>query len=103
VGIPPLSGFYAKWLIFNSVYYYLQPQIGILTSVFVLVLLVGFSIVPFVVLIQSFNKIFLGKSDVDLEVMEADRSMWLPGAVLAGIAVLIGLLPSLLLGIVPAI
>lgn len=99
VGIPPLSGFYAKWLIFNSVYYSLLPQMGILLSVAALVLLVGFSIVPFVVLMRSFNKIFLGKSTIDLPVDEVDRSMWLPGAFLAGAAVLIGVLPGLLLGL----
>lgn len=99
VGIPPLSGFYAKWLIFNSIYSYLLPQLGILVSVFTLVFLVGFSIVPFVVLIRSFNKIFLGKSNGNFVVDEVDNSMWMPGAVIAGSAIIIGLLPSILLGL----
>jgi formate hydrogenlyase subunit 3/multisubunit Na+/H+ antiporter MnhD subunit len=99
VGIPPLSGFYAKWLVFNSVYYSLLPQTGVLLAVTALVLLVGFSIVPFVVLMRSFNKIFLGTPTIDLPSDEVDRSMWLPGAVLVAVAVLIGVLPGLLLGL----
>jgi formate hydrogenlyase subunit 3/multisubunit Na+/H+ antiporter MnhD subunit len=103
VGVPPLSGFYAKWLIFNSVYYSLLPSMGVLISVAALVLLVGFSIVPFIVLMRSFNKIFLGTPNVDLATVEVDRTMWLPAAVVAGAAVLIGILPGLLLGLVPPI
>jgi multicomponent Na+:H+ antiporter subunit D len=103
MGIPPLSGFYAKWLIFNSVYYSLLPQTGVLISVAALVILVGFSIVPFVVLMRSFNKIFLGVSNTELTAVEVDKTMWMPGAVLAGAAVLIGILPGLLLGLVPPI
>jgi formate hydrogenlyase subunit 3/multisubunit Na+/H+ antiporter MnhD subunit len=99
VGIPPLSGFYAKWLIFNSVYSSLLPQMGILISVAALVLLVGFSIIPFIILMRSFTRIFLGTSPIDLATDEVDRSMWLPGAVLAGVAVLIGIVPGLLLGL----
>ncbi len=103
VGIPPLSGFYAKWLIFNSVYYSLLPQMGIVLSVAALVLLAGFSMVPFIVLIRSFNKIFLGTPNTDQVTLEVDRSMWLPGIILAGIALLIGLIPGLLLGLIPPI
>jgi len=103
VGIPPLSGFYAKWLVFNSVYYSLLPHMGILISVATLVLLAGFSMIPFVVLIRSFNKIFLGTPNNDLATVEVDRIMWLPGAVLAGIAILIGLIPGLLLGLIAPI
>ena len=103
VGVPPLSGFYAKWLIFNSVYYSLLPQMGVLISVAALVLLVGFSLVPFIVLIRSFNKIFLGTLNVDLPVVEVDRTMWLPGAIVAIAALIIGVLPGLLLGLIPSL
>jgi formate hydrogenlyase subunit 3/multisubunit Na+/H+ antiporter MnhD subunit len=100
VGIPPLSGFYAKWLIFNAVYFFLLPQIGVLFSVGVLSFLVIFSVIPFIVLIRSFNRIFLGTSSVDLASDEVDSSMWLPGAVIAVLAVLLGILPGLLLGLI---
>jgi formate hydrogenlyase subunit 3/multisubunit Na+/H+ antiporter MnhD subunit len=99
VGIPPLSGFYAKWLIFNAIYFFLLPQIGILPAVFILSLLVGFSIVPFVVLMRSYNKIFLGTPTANFASSEVDSSMWLPGAIIAILAIVIGILPGLLLGL----
>ncbi|NLE03655.1 MAG: hypothetical protein GX638_02485, partial [Crenarchaeota archaeon] len=39
-GIPPLSGFYAKWLIYSSVYNFMIPQVGVLLSVIAIVALV---------------------------------------------------------------
>lgn len=100
-GIPPLSGFYAKWLFFNAFYDFLSPQMGVLASVLALVLLVGVSMISFIFLIRSFQQIFLGQSPKNLEkVDEVPLSMWLPPAVLASIAVLIGLLPSLLLSLI---
>lgn len=101
-GIPPLSGFYAKWLVFNALYVYLLPQ-GILVSVFAMLILVVFSIIPFVVLIRSFNKIFFGTSKYEQETPEVLRSMWLPEVAFAMIAVIIGIMPVLLLGLVPSL
>ena len=100
-GIPPLSGFYAKWLLFNAVYNFLLPQAGAFVSVLALVLLICVSMISFIFLLRSFHRIFLGQSTEDLvNVDEVPFAMWLPPAVLAGAAVLVGLLPNLLLSLI---
>ncbi|MDG6223607.1 MAG: proton-conducting transporter membrane subunit [Candidatus Bathyarchaeota archaeon] len=100
VGVPPLSGFFGKWLIFTALYDYLLPQTGVLISVLVIVFFAGLSIIPFMFLIRSFNKIFLGHSTLIDKVNEVPFSMWLPVAVLVGLTILVGLFPQIFLGLI---
>lgn len=99
-GVPPLSGFYSKWLFFNAVYDFLMPH-GAFTSVLVVVSFVCISMISAVYLIRSFHRIFLGRLSERLRnIGKIPWTMWLPTAILAGTAVLIGLQPSLLLSLI---
>jgi NADH-quinone oxidoreductase subunit M len=100
-GVPPLSGFYAKWLLFNAVYDFLFPHAGVLVSVLALLLLICVSMISFIFLIRSFHRIFLGQLIEDqMNTEEVPLAMWLPPAFLAGVAVLVGLLPNILLSLI---
>ncbi|MBO3802256.1 MAG: hypothetical protein JTT11_00015 [Candidatus Brockarchaeota archaeon] len=101
VGVPPLSGFHAKWLLYNATYEYLLHRAGISASIAALALLACISMVSFVFLVRSFHRIFLGRSLGDQRnVAEVHWTMWLPTAATAAIAVAVGLQPNLLLGLV---
>ncbi|MEM3549598.1 MAG: proton-conducting transporter membrane subunit [Candidatus Bathyarchaeia archaeon] len=100
VGIPPLSGFYAKWLLYNVAYDFLLPLGSICTAVSVLTLLAFISMITFIFLIRSFNQIFMGQLNSKLEkVDEVHPSMWIPTIVLAATAIIVGLQPNILLGL----
>ncbi|MGF3536515.1 MAG: complex I subunit 5 family protein [Candidatus Bathyarchaeia archaeon] len=102
-GVPPLSGFYAKWLLYNATYDFLLPLGGIVVAVSALILLVCVSMISFIFLIRSFHRIFMGQSTQNLEkVNEVHLTMWLPTAVLAATAVLVGLQPNILLSLIGA-
>jgi multicomponent Na+:H+ antiporter subunit D len=102
-GVPPLSGFYAKWLLYNAAYDFLLPLGGIVLAVSALILLVCISMISFIFLIRSFHRIFMGQSTQNLEKMnEVHLTMWLPTAVLAATAVLLGLQPNILLSLIGA-
>jgi len=102
-GVPPLSGFYAKWLLYNAAYDFVLPLGGIVAAVSTLILLVCISMISFIFLIRSFHRIFMGQSAESLEkVNEVHLAMWLPTAVVAAAAILLGLQPNILLGIISA-
>jgi formate hydrogenlyase subunit 3/multisubunit Na+/H+ antiporter MnhD subunit len=102
-GVPPLSGFYAKWLLYNAAYDFLLPLGGIVVAVSALILLVCVSMISFIFLIRSFHRIFMGQSTKNLEkVNEVHLTMWYPTAVLAATAVLLGLQPNILLSLIGA-
>jgi len=85
-GIPPMNGFASKILIYESVYLF-NPLLTVLALV-VSVL----TAVPFV---KAFSSAFLGPELVEFnKVKEAPRGMLLGMAVLAVIAVFIGLFPG---------
>jgi NADH:ubiquinone oxidoreductase subunit 5 (subunit L)/multisubunit Na+/H+ antiporter MnhA subunit len=100
VGVPPLSGFYAKWLLFNTVYQFMLPLGGILASVLALLFLVFMPMATSIYLIRSFHKIFMGQSPENIRVDEVHFTMWLPTIVLAAIAILVGFQPNLLLNLI---
>jgi multicomponent Na+:H+ antiporter subunit D len=102
-GVPPLSGFYAKWLLYNAAYDFLLPLGGNVVAVSALILLVCISMISFIFLIRSFHRIFMGQSTQNLEkVNEVHLTMWLPTAVLAATAVLVGLQPNIFLSLIGA-
>lgn len=100
-GVPPTSGFYAKWLLYSASYDFLLPVGGILAAVLALIFLVCLSMISFVFLVRSFQRIFMGKTAENLqEVNEVHLAMWLPTLILAVIALVLGLQPNILLGLI---
>ncbi|MDH5754783.1 MAG: proton-conducting transporter membrane subunit, partial [Candidatus Bathyarchaeota archaeon] len=100
-GVPPLSGFYAKWLLYNAAYKFLLDLGGILGAVLALMLLVCISMISFIFLVRSFHRIFMGQSTGNLKnVNGVHLTMWLPTIVLAATAILIGLQPNILLSLI---
>lgn len=103
VGVPPLSGFYAKWLLYSVAYDFLLPLGGTVIAILALIMLVGISMISFIFLIRSFHRIFMGQTAENLEgVNEVHVTMWLPTAVLAAIAILLGFQPNILLSLIGA-
>ncbi len=102
-GVPPLSGFYSKWLLYNATYDFLLPLGGVFLAVLALILLVCISMISFIFLIRSFHRIFMGQTAESLEkVKEVHLTMWLPAMVVAAIAFLVGLQPNILLSLIGA-
>jgi formate hydrogenlyase subunit 3/multisubunit Na+/H+ antiporter MnhD subunit len=102
-GVPPLSGFYAKWLLYNVAYKFLLDLGGILVAVLALIFLVCISMISFIFLIRSFHRIFMGQTAENMQkVNEVHLTMWLPTAVLAAISILLGLQPNILLSLIGA-
>jgi len=100
-GVPPLSGFYAKWLLYDAAYAFLVPLGGIFTAVLTLILLTCISMISFIFLLRSFHRIFMGQPTGDLEEPEkVHLTMWLPTIVSAATAILVGLQPSILLSLI---
>ncbi|MEM2094063.1 MAG: proton-conducting transporter membrane subunit [Candidatus Bathyarchaeia archaeon] len=99
-GIPPLSGFYAKWFFYDALYSFLLTHVGPIASILV-ILLVSISLVPFVIILQVFHSIFFGKqSHISERTQEAPISMWFPALALAFTAVIWGLQPNLLMALI---
>lgn len=100
-GVPPLSGFYAKWLLYSLVYNLLLELGNIYTAFAALVLLVCISLITFVLLLRSFNQIFMGQvTEVTQKVSEAHRIMWASTIVFAFISIILGLQPQILLNLI---
>ena len=102
-GVPPLSGFYAKWLLYNVAYDFLLPLGGIVLAVSAFIFLICISMISFIFLIRSFHLIFMGQTAENVQkVNEVLLTMWLPTAVLAAISILLGLQPNILLSLIGA-
>ncbi len=100
-GLPPLSGFYAKWLLYNAVYAFLVSTVGLSVAIVAVVMLVGVSMIAFVFLVRAFQLIFLGEESDRLKpATEVHVTMWLPTMILAIVAIVVGLQPQLLIGLV---
>jgi len=101
VGVPPLSGFFAKWLLYSAVFEFLSWHVGLTASVLAISFLVGISLIPLTFFVRSFHRIFLGKpSEVSKTVSETPLVMWFSAAVSAGVAILVGIQPQLLLSLI---
>jgi len=96
-GVPPLSGFFAKWLLYNTLNEVLLPY-GLWASAAALIVLVSVSMVSGVYLVRSFQAIFLGPlGEKWKDVKDTPLALWLPAALVALLAVVLGLAPGLLL------
>ncbi|MFC1994583.1 hydrogen gas-evolving membrane-bound hydrogenase subunit E [Chloroflexota bacterium] len=95
-GIPPLSGFLSKETFYDASLH-LPTLAG---AAWLLPLLaVGGSIMTLVYSLRIFHGVFFGASTRDtLHAHEAPRGMLLPVGILAGVCILIGIYPSLVLG-----
>ncbi len=100
-GIPPLSGFYAKWLLYSVAYNFLLELGDITMAVLSLVFLICISMVAFIFLLRSFHQIFMGQAtEITREADEVHWAMWLPTMILATTAVILGLQPQILLNLI---
>lgn len=98
VGIPPLSGFYAKLFLYSTVYDFLSPLIGAVLSLLMIVLLVCMSIISLIVLVRAFHRIFLGQPTNNLSDLKPPSwELWLPTLITAVVTILLGIQPSILL------
>jgi hydrogenase-4 component B len=102
-GLPPLNGFVSEWLVFQSLLYGFhllkEPtvQLAFIASAALLALTTALAAACFV---KAFGITFLARprSDAAEKATESPRVMLLPQAALAGLCVLLGLLPGLVLG-----
>ncbi|MEM4473844.1 MAG: proton-conducting transporter membrane subunit [Candidatus Bathyarchaeia archaeon] len=100
-GVPPLSGFYAKWLLYSVAYNFLLELGGITIAVVTLIFLICISLITFVFLLRSFHHIFMGEAtETTKEASEAHWTMWFPTVVLALTSVILGLQPQILLNLI---
>ena len=96
-GVPPLSGFFAKWLLYSAVNEFLQPY-GVWASTAALAAMISASMVSGVYLITSFQRIFLGSLKDGLKNVEKPPiTSWLPTLVVAILSLVLGIAPGLLL------
>ncbi len=91
-GIPPLNGFYSKWMIYTGIIEFGQGT-GIANSlwmVWLILALVGSSLTlaSFVKLISG---IYLGRRDDTQKVKEVNIFMWLPQLILAFLCIVFGI------------
>lgn len=100
-GVPPLSGFYGKMLVYSAVFQYLSDNANLVAAFSVTALLIAASVVSLTALMRGFHKIFLGNRTVG-SVGETQVMMWLPSMLGAGLGALIGVYPSLFLNSVAA-
>ncbi len=100
-GVPPLSGFYAKWLLYSAVYDFLSPLVGIVFSLLTVLFLICMSIVSLAVLVRSFHQIFLGQPARGLnDLKNVPWEMWLPTLIIAIITILLGIQPNALFNLI---
>jgi multicomponent Na+:H+ antiporter subunit D len=100
-GIPPLSGFYAKWLLYSVAYNFILELGGTAIAVLSLVFLICVSMVTFIFLLRSFHQIFMGQAtETTKEACEVRWAMWLPTIISAVSAVILGLQPQILLSLI---
>jgi multicomponent Na+:H+ antiporter subunit D len=99
-GVPPLSGFYAKLLIYTAIYEFMLQKAGLFASVLTVIFLACISIVSLVYLMRSFHMIFLGEpTEILRGLRDVPFLMWLPTVIISGLALLLGVQPNILLSI----
>jgi len=99
-GVPPLSGFYAKLLIYAAIYEFMLQKAGLFGSVLTVIFLICISIVSLTYLIRSFHKIFLGEPTEALkDLRDVPFLMRLPTIIISSLALLLGVQPNILLSI----
>ena len=99
LGLPPLSGFYAKLLLYKAVYSFLLKRTGLIVTVAFIVALLSLSLVPLASLIRVFHDLLTRDVEKGSEALKTPRVAALMVAPLttAGAALLLGLQPQILL------
>jgi len=96
-GIPPFNGFTSKWLIVCGCI-----LAGLRFPLFLVLGLVALfiSVVTLASFLKVLGAVFLGKPDENLAIEEVPVSMVVPQAVLAGLCLVLGVFPQLVLGVI---
>ena len=103
VGIPPLSGFFAKWLLYSAVFDFLSRHSSLAVSVSAIIFLLCASLISLTFFIRSFQRVFLGKSTDITKKMDEDPPLTCLSPVISAVAaILIGVQPQILLGLIGA-
>ncbi|MEM2110091.1 MAG: proton-conducting transporter membrane subunit, partial [Candidatus Odinarchaeota archaeon] len=97
VGIPPFAGFYAKILVYQTLYTFISTS-NIILGALAVAGLMSLSLIALSYFILSYHKIFLGSvKNIKLDSSEPHILMWLPAAIGIALSLLIGLQPQLLI------
>ncbi|MBS7605081.1 MAG: complex I subunit 5 family protein [Candidatus Bathyarchaeia archaeon] len=97
-GIPPMGGFHAKLLFYSASYKFFNNNGNLTLAILMVILLVCISLISFIFLIRSFNRIFLGRRQANFDVKgDVPILMWLPAIILSAATLILGLRPELLL------
>lgn len=97
-GVPPLSGFFGKLLVYSAVFQFLFNTVDSSVALLGTILLVGVSVIPIAALIRAFRDIFLGEPRGFMMDGRVSRLLWLPAIVGSALGILLGIYPELLLG-----
>lgn len=96
-GVPPLNGFASKWMVYQAIVDTGHDG-GTLWVVWLLAAMIG-SALTLASFMKLLHAVFLGQPAAEANppaVGEAPVSMWVPGAVLAGVCVVFGVAPYLI-------
>lgn len=100
-GMPPLSGFYAKFFAYSISYNFFYIHGGFPAAISITLLLTCISLVSFIFLIRAFQKIFFGRNIRNIDVNgEVPALMWLPTIILSVALVILGVRPDVLLKLI---
>ena len=94
IGIPPASGFVSKWYLAQGA---LESDTGIFCYLGPVVLLISALLTAGYLLPVTMKGFFPGKEECSYEKTEPNPEMLLPLAVLAGLGLLLGIFPNLLI------
>ncbi len=90
-GIPPLNGFFSKWMVYQGVIY-LYKEGNYLFPLYLLSAMLG-SILTLASFLKLTHSIFLGERPKEYEkIKEVNFSLWFPSALLAFLSLLFGIL-----------
>ncbi|MEO0112948.1 MAG: proton-conducting transporter membrane subunit [candidate division WOR-3 bacterium] len=90
-GIPPLNGFFSKWMVYQGVIY-LYKEGNYLFPLYLLAAMLG-SILTLASFLKLTHSIFLGERPKEYErIKEVNFSLWFPSTLLAFLCVLFGIL-----------
>ncbi|RLF06094.1 MAG: hypothetical protein DRK00_02605 [Thermoprotei archaeon] len=99
LGLPPLSGFYAKLLLYKAVYGFLLKCAGLTAATALVVVLLLLSLIPLALLVRTFHDLLAESVEERAGELGIPRvaALLIPPVAAAGAALLLGMWPQLLL------